>query len=53
MNKLKKIKKTFIDILFVLVICGGMAILFYLLWWADTQDFQVIYTMRGLDNTPH
>ena len=51
---LKKIKKYLVDVLFVLTVCGGVAILFYLLWWADTQDFHGIYTMRGIyNNTPH
>ena len=45
---LKKIKKYLVDVLFILTVWGGMAVLFYLLWWADTQDFQVIYTMRGV-----
>ena len=50
---LKKIKKTLADILFVFMVLGGVAVLFYLLWWADTQDFHGIYTMRGINNIPH
>ena len=47
-NILKKIKKYLMDALFIMGVLGGLVILFYLLWWADTQDFHGIYTMRGV-----
>ena len=44
-NKLKKIKKHFLDALFIFAVLGGLVILFYLLWFVDTHS---IYTIRGL-----
>ena len=44
----KKIKKFGAELVFIVIVLGGLIGLFYSLWFVDVHTFQIIITPKGL-----
>ena len=44
----KKIKKFGAELVFIVIVLGGLIGLFYSLWFVDVHTFQIVITPKGL-----